>query len=69
MTVQLKRTEPNGYEFAVGRFDYHIRQEDGAWVLDQFQRQVQDPDEAHVQTVECDSLADGIHFALDEPQL
>jgi hypothetical protein len=67
--VSLKRTEPNGYEFVVGTYDYHIRFEDGIWLLDQFQRHVQDADEAHLRTVECESLADGIHYALEEPQI
>jgi hypothetical protein len=67
--VSLKRTEPNGYEFFVGKYDYHIRFEDGVWLLDQFQRHIKDADEAHVRTVECEFLGDGIHYALEEPQL
>jgi hypothetical protein len=67
--VSLKRTEPNGYEFVVGKYDYHIRLEEDVWRLDQFDFQVKDADEAHIRTVECESLADGIHYALEEPQL
>jgi hypothetical protein len=65
--VELKRTESNGYEFVVGAYDYHIKFEDGVWRLDQFDRSIDDADEAHLQTVEVESLADGIHFALEEP--
>lgn len=64
--VELKKTESHGYEFQVGPFDYHVRFEDGAWMLDQFEAAIQDPDGAHVRTVECESLNDAVHFALEE---
>ena len=67
--VKLKKTEEHGYEFVVGRFDYHACFEDGVWRLDQFDASIKDAEAAHVRTVECESLAECIHHALEEPQL
>lgn len=66
--VELKgKGGAEGYDFVVGLYDYHLRLEGGVWILDQFQLQVQDADQAHVRTVEVESLADGVHYALEEP--
>lgn len=64
--VELHKTEPSGYEFQVGPYDYHVRFEDGAWVLDQFHSAVPDPNEAHIQSLEVESLQDAVHYALEE---
>lgn len=59
--VELRPKE-GGYEFDVGRHRYGMRFEDGAWRLDQFELET----ETLVQTLECESLAEAVHFALEE---
>ena len=64
--VELRQTESKGYEFQVGPYDYHVRFEEGAWILDQFHSSVAASNEAHIQSMEVESLNDAVHYALEE---
>ncbi|HUR24514.1 MAG TPA: hypothetical protein VM327_00680 [Candidatus Thermoplasmatota archaeon] len=61
--VSLKRTEPNGYEFEIGRFGYRLHFDEETWFLDQFERQVS---LEFVGSFQFASLSESINFALQE---
>lgn len=65
-SVKLKATEPQGYEFKVGPYDYHVRKEGPPWVLDQFRTAIADANDAHLDSIECENLDDAVLYALDE---
>lgn len=64
--VALRKKAPLAYAFEVGRFAYRLRFEDGAWMLDQLRRDAARGEEAHVRTVEVESFADGVNWALED---
>ncbi len=68
--VDLRETEPNGYDFVVGQYDFHLRLEkigeEFRWALDQFLLDVKDADKANVNSTEVESLSDGVLYAIAE---
>ena len=64
--VRLKPTEPKGYEFEVGGFDFHVRNEQSRWVLDQFDAKVADANEAHLDSSEHETLGEAVLHAVEE---
>lgn len=61
--VSLKRTELDGYEFEIGHYSYRLHFDDGAWFLDQYERQV---NLEFVGSFQFESMNESINFALEE---
>lgn len=45
--------------------DFHVREELGSWVMDEFDSAVQDSDAAHISTTEHDSFEEAVRAAFD----
>lgn len=63
--VQLKQTEPGGYEFEVGQSDYHVRREGREWRLDQFDTSIKDAEEAHLASDAFPTLTEAVAVAVN----
>jgi hypothetical protein len=61
--VELRRIEPKGYEFDVGRYRYSLHFDDGVWFLDQYECESK---LEFVGSFQFESLSEGVNFALDE---
>jgi len=66
--MEIKPIE-DGWELAFAgafdRRDFHVREELGKWVLDEFDSAVKDSEDAHVSTTEHDSFEEAVKAAFD----
>ena len=63
MTVTMLEDE-DVFDIAFDDFDYHLRPWRGGFVLDIFHSGVSDPNEAHEDSVEFDSIGEALGFIL-----
>lgn len=62
--VEIRILGDSAYEFETNEgFDYHVRKEQGAWVLDAFDAAEADPDTAWVLGDRFSTLTEAVEFA------